>query len=225
MNKLDAFKKLSEIFVKHGYMLYLVGGSVRDYLFGLDLDDMDVVTDATPDQMKDFIDGDYTFSHLGCVKYKFDEVKFDITTLRKEKRYKDARHPNNIKFVTSLKKDYKRRDFSINAMYMSSSLEIIDYVNGQNDIKNKTLKMVGCPYKRIKEDPLRIIRGLRFAAIFDLKLDKCLEKAIIKNLPLLEKINKQKVMQEIKKVPEKNKENFLELLNKFSIKYLLDMIH
>jgi len=224
MEKLESFKKLASIFKENGHTLYLVGGSVRDYLFNLQLEDMDVVTSATPEQMKSFIEGDYTFSHLGCVKFKFEGIKFDITTLRKEKSYKDSRHPTEIKFVTSLKDDFKRRDFTINAMYMSSLGEIIDYVDGQKDIQNRTLRMVGCPYKRIKEDPLRILRAFRFASIFDLIIEERLEKAIVKNIPLLAKLNKQKVAQEYKKIPNEYKKTFLQYLDIYSIKNVVDVI-
>jgi len=224
MNKLDAFKSLSKLFKDNGYSLYLVGGSVRDYLLNKDLDDMDVVSDATPDNMKSFIDGDYTFSHLGCVKFKYQDIKFDITTLRKEKSYKDARHPTEIEFVKSLKDDYKRRDFTINAMYMTSNLEVIDYVNGQEDIKSGTIRMVGCPFKRIKEDPLRILRALRFASIFSFNIEQRLSRSIEINTVLLDKLNKQKILQEIKKVPSESKETFVNFLKKYSINNLIDMI-
>ena len=97
--KSDAFIELSKVFSDHGYRLYLVGGTVRDLLLGLPLTDMDAVTDATPDEMKGFLEGDFTFAKMGSFKVKYHDVKFDITTLRKEKGYKDHRHPGEVVFV------------------------------------------------------------------------------------------------------------------------------
>ena len=129
-NKTRAFVELAKIFSEHGYSLYLVGGTVRDILLNIELSDMDAVTDATPEQMKSFIDGDYTFMKMGSIKYKFNDVKFDITTLRKESGYVDHRHPKKVTFVKDLKTDHKRRDFTINAMYMDYRFTLFDYENG-----------------------------------------------------------------------------------------------
>ena len=224
-NKILLYQKLAELFKEKGYSLYLVGGTVRDYLLNLELTDLDVVTDATPDEMKSFLDGaDFTFSHLGFVKYKFERVPFDITTLRKEEGYKDFRHPNKIIFVKYLKEDFVRRDFTINAMYMDASLNVIDYVDGQSDLKNHILKMVGSADSRIKEDPLRILRAIRFALEFDLSFDKNLEKAIKDNIRLLDKLNIEKVKQEIKKIKGVEIDKISNIFNYFSIQYLLKVV-
>ena len=109
--KLELYKKLSSDFEKHGFLLYLVGGTVRDYLLGKELDDMDLVTDATPSEMKEFLNNaDYTFEKYGSVKLKIEDTKFDITTLRKEDGYSDYRHPSKICFTKSIKEDVFRRD-------------------------------------------------------------------------------------------------------------------
>ena len=104
--------------------------------------------------------------------FKENGIKFDITTLRKESAYLDYRHPSKITFVKDLKIDYLRRDFTINALYMDETLKIIDYTNGVNDLKNHLLRMIGDPYLRTKEDPLRILRAVRFAITFDLKIEE-----------------------------------------------------
>ena len=139
MNKeIDAYLKLVNEFKKNGFSLFLVGGTVRDFLLNKELTDMDAVTDATPNEMKAFLqDADFTFSRMGSVRAKYDGVKFDITTLRKENSYKDSRHPSNVIFVKDLKIDVIRRDFSINGMYMDDKMVVYDYVNGQEDLKDK----------------------------------------------------------------------------------------
>ena len=129
IDRIEAFQSLADLFYRHGYKFFLVGGTVRDYLLGLPLEDMDAVSDATPIEIIKFLpEADTTFAHLGSLKYKDDNgIKFDITTLRKESGYVDSRHPNNVIFVRNLEEDYPRRDFTINAMYMDKDLKIYDF--------------------------------------------------------------------------------------------------
>ena len=225
--KLIEFQTLHELFAENGFALYMVGGTVRDYLMGLPLDDMDVVTDATPEDIKKFLpDASFVFARFGSVSFKTEKkVKFDITTLREEKGYEDARHPDKIHFVKDLSVDVKRRDFTVNALYMNSKLEVIDYVNGQEDLKNHTLRMVGNPDLRIKEDPLRIIRALRFSIDYKLNIDSELDKAIRNNISLLEKLNIEKIRQDIKKIKNKDSASISKLFEEYNIKHLLDVIN
>lgn len=220
--ELNAFIELANYFHDHGYKLYLVGGTVRDFFLNVPLTDMDLVTNATPKQMEEFLkDGDYTFSKYGCVKYVYEEIKFDITTLRVERGYLDSRHPNNIKFVTSLKKDVMRRDFTINAMYLDDRFSLFDFYNGKHDLENKILKMVGNPKRRIKEDPLRILRALRFCINLDFILDPKLEKTLIKYVSLVKKLNHDKIKQELSKINADKINQRNELFEKFKLDYLL----
>ena len=225
--KLVEFQSLNKLFNDNGFSLYMVGGTVRDYLLGLPLDDMDVVTDATPDDIRKFLpDASYVFARFGSVSYKPQKkVKFDITTLREEKGYEDARHPDKIHFVKDLSIDVRRRDFTVNALYMDANLKVIDYVNGQKDLKNHVLRVVGVADKRIKEDPLRIIRALRFSVDYDLKIDEELDKAIRNNISLLNKLNIEKIHQDIRKIKSSNKEQIIAIFEEYDIKHLLDVIN
>ena len=219
-DKKQAFLKLNQVFNDHGYQLYLVGGTVRDILLNIPLTDMDVVTDATPEEMKSFIDGDYTFSKMGSVKYNFLNTKFDITTLREEEIYEDYRHPQKVIFVKDLKTDHLRRDFTINAMYMDKNFSLIDFEGGEMDLKNHLLRMVGDPLIRLKEDPLRIIRAIRFALTYNLTLDKDLEYAIQLTIPYLERLSEDKIKMELKKIKVDHIESTKQLFEKFPIKHL-----
>ena len=225
--KLIEFLSLNKLFTDNGFSLYMVGGTVRDYLMGLPLDDMDVVTDATPEDIKVFLpNASFVFARFGSVSYKTEKkVKFDITTLREEKGYEDARHPDKIHFVKDLTIDVRRRDFTVNALYMNSKLEVLDYVNGQEDLKNRTLRMVGNPDLRIKEDPLRIIRALRFSIDYKLDIDSELDKAIRNNISLLEKLNIEKIRQDIRKIKNKDSVLINKLFEEYNIKHLLDVIN
>lgn len=222
--KLVAFQQLVKLFNEHGFSLYLVGGTVRDYLLNLPLTDMDAVTDATPEEMKTFLGGDYTFSKMGSIKTKFENIKFDITTLRKEEDYQDYRHPSKIHFVKTLEEDVSRRDFSINAMYLDKDLKLVDFVGGLKDLNQKTIRIIGCPDKRIKEDPLRILRAIRFSLMLHFSIDSELEKAMLDNIELLKLLTKDKVKQEIKKITNVPNEDIAFIFNKYGINYLLDMI-
>lgn len=199
-NKISLFLELSDLFKKNGYSLYLVGGSVRDYLLKLPLSDIDLVTDATPEESKLFLDAaDYTFARFGSIKLKYKNIKFDITTFRKEEGYVDSRHPDKVVFTKDIKEDYIRRDITINALYLDDKLKVIDFVDGVNDLNNHLIKMVGDPIKRIREDPLRIIRIYRFSLDLDFKIDKSLLKAIDDTKELLSKLRKEKILEELHK--------------------------
>ena len=224
--RLIEFKNLVSLFNDNGFSLYLVGGTVRDYLLDLPLNDMDAVTDATPQEMKKFLpSASYAFERFGSVSYKTEKkVKFDITTMREEKGYLDARHPDNIHFIKDLQKDYLRRDFTINALYLDSALKVIDYCGGEKDLQDRVLKMIGDADKRLKEDPLRILRAFRFAADYDLSFDKTLDLAIRNNIDEIDKLNIEKIKMDLKKAKTSSKEKILAYFEEYNIKHLKDVI-
>ena len=198
--KIKLYQLLADLFEKHHFLLYLVGGTVRDYLLNINLSDMDLVTDATPSEMKEFLnDADYTFAKFGSVKLVYEGVKFDITTLRKESEYSDYRHPNKICFTKSIKEDVFRRDITINALYMDKDLRVIDLVGGEKDINRKIIRMIGNPIKRIEEDPLRIIRIYRFQLETNFEIEENLKKTLENEFEKIKLLNKDKINQEIKK--------------------------
>ena len=227
-NRLNAFKSLADLFDKHGYKLYLVGGTVRDYLLGLPLTDMDAVSDATPIEIIKFLPtADTTFAHLGSLKYKDEDgVKFDITTLREESGYLDSRHPSKVTFVKDPKDDYKRRDFTVNAMYMDKDLKIYDFCGGQKDLKDGILRMVGNPDQRLKEDPLRILRAIRFHLMYNLKIDNNLMEAMQDRFYLLKNITDAKIESEMSKIDltKSTREAKEEIFSQFDIANLHGVI-
>ena len=224
-NNLIKYQNLSKLFKDNGYQLYLVGGTVRDYLLGLSLSDMDAVTDATPEQMKAFLsDADFTFAKFGSVKCHYSETKFDITTLREENGYVDSRHPENIKFVKDLSVDVKRRDFTINGLYLNDKFEVIDLVEGFADLNNRILRCIGDPEIRIKEDPLRIIRAIRFKIDLNLEFDESLRMVMKNNITLLDKINPEKIKQDLNKMKCREMDTILDTLADFNITHLYNML-
>lgn len=218
MNTIETYLYLNLIFTKYGYKLYIVGGTVRDYILRIESYDLDCATDATPDEMNEFLpDANYRFAKFGTVSLKVDYNKVEITTFRQEKNYGDKRHPNNVKFVKKIELDYVRRDFTINALYIDENKNIIDFCNGISDIRQKTIRVIGDADQRIKEDPLRIIRALRFKLKLGFKLEDSLISAIDNNIELLKTQNQQKLNYEIKKMLQNDKVSAIELLNKYKI--------
>ena len=225
---LVAYIELAKEFNRHGYELYLVGGTVRDYLLNKPLTDMDAVSEATPEEIMSFLPAtDATFKRFGSLKYKTsDGLKFDITTLRKESSYEDSRHPSKIIFVKDLKEDYLRRDFTVNALYMNKDLKVIDYCNGQEDLKNNILRMVGNPDTRIKEDPLRILRAIRFHLMHHLKIEESLLKAMHDNFDLLKNITDAKIRSELNKIDDTlvDQKEKMDIFAQFDIANLVGVI-
>jgi tRNA nucleotidyltransferase (CCA-adding enzyme) len=198
--RIEAFDFLKDLFRKNGFHLYVVGGTVRDFLLGKEITDLDFVTDATPeDEMKFIPEGDFTFKKFGAVRYPYKGKHIDITTLRQEGEYNDSRHPSNVIFVKDPKLDYVRRDFTVNAMYLDEDYNVIDFSTGQEDLKKKLIRFIGDPYKRIEEDPLRIARAERFAKTLGFEIEEKTMQAIKDKRDLLEKLNPEKLKEEERK--------------------------
>ena len=198
--KNELFNFLDKIFKENGFSIFEVGGSVRDELLGLEVYDFDFATDATPEEMMKFLpDANDTFAKYGCIKYKGEHGRAEITTFRVEEDYDDFRHPRTVEFVKSLEEDYKRRDFTINAIYKDVNGKLYDPAHGVFDINNKVIRFIGNPETRIKEYPLRILRAKRFASKLGFKIDDNSLEAINKLSYLLDKLNPEKIKEEERK--------------------------
>ncbi len=194
------FDYFKNIFNKNGFRLYMIGSTSRDYLLNNKIKDYDFVTDAKPTDTLKFLKLNDTFAKYGVLNTKYDGINVDIVTLREELNYKDHRHPNEIKFINDINKDYKRRDFTINAIYIDENYKIIDPTNsGVNDLHNRILRFIGDPLTRIKEDPLRILRAYRFIEEYNLNVDENTLSILKNNEDLLKKINPNKVKEEERK--------------------------
>lgn len=198
--RIEAFDFLKDVFSKNGFHLYVVGGTVRDFLLGKEITDLDFVTDATPEEEMKFIpEADFTFKKFGAVRYPYKGKHIDITTLRQEGEYNDSRHPSKVTFVKDPELDYVRRDFTINAMYLDEEYKVIDFSSGQEDLKKKLIRFIGDPVKRIEEDPLRIARAERFAKSLGFEIEEKTLQAIKDKRDLLEKLNPEKLKEEERK--------------------------
>jgi tRNA nucleotidyltransferase/poly(A) polymerase len=216
---LTIFLKLAHLFNLHHFRLWMVGGTARDYLAKRSFVEFDLVTDATPLDMQNLLpSANYHFAHYGTVKHYIDGVKVDITTLREESMYVDARHPQSIRFVKELSLDVKRRDFTVNGIYIDEKLNTIDLVNGVEDLNTLTLRMIGNPYVRLQEDPLRILRALRFHHLYQFTFEPILLKAIVNSIHFIDLLKPQKVKEELLKMSQVNPHQARELLLSFGVK-------
>ena len=212
MNLPEIFLKLAKIFEENNFNLYMVGGTSRDFLLGREISDFDFVTDATCQEMKSFLDFKEPFANMGSIHLHFQNHKVDITTLRKEGEYQDFRHPKYVEFIKDLKVDSYRRDFTVNAIYIDSNGKIYDFHNGIEDLKNRLISMIGDPTIRFQEDPLRILRALRFSLIYGFSISTYLHQKILKSASLLKKISYAKCVEEIDKMKKYSLEHALWIL-------------
>ncbi|MBQ8768101.1 MAG: HD domain-containing protein [Oscillospiraceae bacterium] len=183
-----------------GFPCYAVGGCVRDALLGLTPHDYDLCTAATPVQIKEvFCDRSLVLAgeKHGTVGVIAPEGVVEITAFRTEGAYLDNRHPDKVTFVTDIREDLSRRDFTVNAMAYSPTRGFVDPFGGQNDLKNKILRAVGDPAARFREDSLRILRGVRFAVRFDLTPDGETANAMAQLAPLMENLARERVFEEL----------------------------
>lgn len=197
-------QKVHNLLVENFPQTFFVGGMVRDLLLGRKLKDIDIATGATPDQIismlkKGTIDYQNPNAKFGSVTARQGSLEVEITTLRKDLR-SNSRYPK-VKFIKSPKQDSQRRDFSINSLYLrAKDSKILDFHQGLGDLKSRRLKFIGNPKQRIKQDPLRIVRALRFALVLNFKLESKTKLAIKNNFALLQNLTQTKITKEIFKI-------------------------
>ena len=182
---------------EHGWEAWFVGGCVRDALRGKPCDDIDITTNATPQEVTAVFGAENiieTGLAHGTVTVKPQMA--EVTTYRTEGKYTDHRHPDQVTFVRSLRKDLKRRDFTINAMAMDCRGHLEDPFGGQEDLKNNIIRAVGNPIERFDEDPLRILRALRFASVLGFAIEEDTAKALLAQRELLGCISVERIFKE-----------------------------
>ena len=183
-----------------GYETWVVGGCVRDHLMGNTPHDYDCCTAATPEQMQAlFADRQLVLAGLkhGTVGVVTDSGVVEITTFRTEGGYLDSRHPDWVKFVRDVREDLARRDFTVNAMAFSPRRGLCDPFGGREDLQKGLLRAVGDPVLRFREDALRILRGLRFAARFGFEIEENTRTAMHTEIAGLDTLARERVLTEL----------------------------
>ncbi len=196
--------RILDILESVGYKAYPVGGCIRDSLMGIKPKDWDVATSALPDQVKVlFKDTGYkiidTGLKHGTVSILAEGNLYEVTTFRTDGTYTDNRRPDEVKFVTDIEDDLSRRDFTVNAIaYDRNREKIIDPFGGETDIRKKTIRCVGDPDLRFREDSLRILRALRFASVLGFNIENATAMSMKKSANLLDNISRERIYSELK---------------------------
>ncbi len=186
-----------------GFEAYVVGGCVRDMLMGKDISDIDITTNALPEETKKVFSSKKTIDtgiKHGTVTVLVDKMPVEITTYRIDKGYSDGRHPDSVAFTRSLREDLARRDFTVNAIAYNPKTGIVDPFDGEYDIKNMIIRCVGQAEKRFGEDALRILRGLRFSSVLGFTLEADTMSATINCRHLLKNVSAERIYSELSKM-------------------------
>ena len=210
---------------KKGFKAYIVGGYVRDIYLSINASDIDIATSATPkDLVKIFKKNVSIDEKYGSTKLNYKNFWFDITTFRKDIKYKDNRKPTEIEYVDTIGEDITRRDFTINTLYMDKDGNIIDVFDAKKDINNKVIKCVGQADDKIKEDSLRILRAIRFATVLNFKIDKDLERAIKKYIKNIKDLSFHRKKEELNYIfRSSNYEYGISLIHKYKLDRYLEI--
>ena len=219
------FKKLQEGLPADTVAARFVGGCVRKYLSNDEINDIDIATILSTNEIKEKIK-DTKFKAVdtgvkhGTVTLVSEKFKLEVTTLRKDTQT-DGRHAQ-VEYIDNWQLDSERRDFTINAIYLDINGKIFDPQGGVTDLKNRNVKFIGDPQKRIEEDYLRIIRFIRFKIMYDLKLERTTTNAIKLNLIGIQKISKERILVELFKILDLN--NFVNLNESTDLKEIFTII-
>jgi tRNA nucleotidyltransferase/poly(A) polymerase len=198
-------EKVVDRLLDAGHDAYVVGGSVRDALRGVDPHDWDVTTDATPEQIQKVFKRSLYNNRFGTVVVQSGDHEVEVTTYRTEAGYADHRRPDAVAFTASLKEDLERRDFTMNAMAWrpprgGKNGELIDPFGGRTDLDARLLRAVRDPDERFREDALRMLRAVRFATLLDLRIEAKTAAAIKRNAALTETLSGERIQQELVKM-------------------------
>ncbi len=185
-----------------GHVAFMVGGCVRDMLYRRDIEEFDIATSATPEEIRQLFPRTVAVGEsFGVMIVLEEDNSFEVATFRKDLRYKDGRHPESVLYGADEREDVERRDFTINGLLMDpESKEIIDYVGGRQDLKNQIVRTIGDPEKRFGEDRLRMMRAVRFAAYMDFEIEARTFETIKENSQFIKEVSAERIRDELVKI-------------------------
>ena len=217
-------KKISEVIAiikKNKYKAYLVGGSSRDFLFARNFDDVDIATNAPLEFIsKTFNVVNDQGKSMGSIKINYKNVVMELTRFRKEEYNEKSNFPKVVEYLKDSEEDAIRRDFTINAIYLDvTNNEIVDPYDGIKDLFSYKVRFIGDPLVRIKEDPTRIIRGIRLAYKMNFTIEEKTNEAFINLVDELNRLSKSKLNKEIEKtILDLGENKALKVLEMYNIK-------
>jgi poly(A) polymerase len=217
MTSRELANSICEVLQRNGHQALLCGGCVRDLMLGRGPADYDVATDATPERvMSLFPDGIAVGAQFGVILVPRDAIKVEVATFRSDVGYSDGRHPDRVEYSKTPMEDVQRRDFTINGLLMRHDTgEILDYVEGQRDLKTGLIRAIGEPERRFAEDKLRMLRAVRFAARFGFEIEAATFSAIRRHAREVTTVSSERLRDELTKLlTEGAARNGFELLDK-----------
>jgi poly(A) polymerase len=202
MNGRQLAEHVCRVLRDRGHQAYLAGGCVRDTLLGREPIDYDVATDATPDRVQElFAESLAVGAQFGVVIVMDGSTQVEVATFRSDVGYSDGRHPDRVEFASSPQEDVKRRDFTINGLLLDPfTNEVLDYVGGRKDLEAGIIRAIGNPEDRFREDKLRMIRAVRFAARFHYAIEAATFRAITTLAPDIFQVSAERIRDELTKI-------------------------
>ncbi len=202
MTPRELANSICETLRSNGYEALLVGGCVRDILLRREPADYDVATNATPNEVIElFPDSVEVGAQFGVILIPRDGLKVEVATFRADAGYSDGRHPDAVVFARTPKEDVQRRDFTINGLLMRHDTgEVLDFVGGQEDLRAGIVRAIGEPDRRFREDKLRLLRAVRFAARFGFAIEPATFDALRRHAHEIEQVSAERVRDELTKL-------------------------
>ena len=203
-----------------GFKAYLVGGCVRDLVLGREPEDYDVATDAHPARVQELFPSSVDVgARFGVILVAGDGAQVEVATFRSDVGYSDGRHPDRVEYSSLPEEDVRRRDFTINGLMLDvETRQILDFVGGQEDLRQGIVRAIGAPELRFREDRLRMVRAVRFAARFGYVIEPATFQAIVAAAPHITEVSAERLRDEISKLlTEGAARRAFELLDKTSL--------
>ncbi|HZV87859.1 MAG TPA: CCA tRNA nucleotidyltransferase [Candidatus Binatus sp.] len=202
MTPRELANSICETLQRHGHQALLVGGCVRDLLLGREPADYDVTTDATPERVMElFPESIAVGAQFGVVLVPQDGLKVEVATFRSDVGYSDGRHPDRVVYSKTPQEDVQRRDFTINGLLMRHDTgEVLDFVNGEPDLKAGVIRAIGEADRRFTEDKLRMLRAIRFAARFGFEIEHKTFAAIRRHAGGITDVSAERIRDELTKL-------------------------
>jgi len=198
---MEAARVVTETLQRAGFRAYINGGAVRDHLLGVAPKDVDVATSARPaDVSALFPESRLVGAAFGVVLVRVEDHPIEVATFRSEGPYLDGRHPSEVRFATE-EEDVRRRDFTVNGMLLDPATgEVIDHVGGRRDLAARVLRAIGDPRERFREDHLRLLRAVRFAAQLGFDIEEGTRAAVAELAPLAERVAAERTRDELVRI-------------------------
>jgi len=202
MKQRELANRVCDMLLRNNHQALLAGGCVRDLLLCREPADYDVATDATPVEVAGlFPESVAVGAQFGVIWIPKDGLKVEVATFRSDVGYSDGRHPDRVVYAKSPQEDVLRRDFTINGLLMRHDTgEVLDYVNGQADLRAGVIRAIGDPEHRFAEDKLRMMRAVRFAARFAFEIESATFRAIRGQVKEIQQVSPERLREELTKM-------------------------